>query len=303
MSSSTYTTTDTSPPITPVNSRSTSTRRPRRSAANVADRRRGSRSTVHDDEAAEMREESDDAEQGTESSASDEADPTPLIQRLRPRTRSLATSDHVSEADADGEEEEEDDDEIEEGSLFSPGPSSRLRSRDRTDSDIPMSADSAPPTRGAKAKAKEALKGGEAADDMDIDDTAVDAVPNGHTSPAKQPPRPAHKRHTRRNSRLLPSPDPTDEDDDMPASAASSALTPPPASNGDIDTIDEETENEGSRTTRSGKAFGVWQSRRRRLRQEALDDPDMDVDDDEEPESDEEEDDSFEAGTYSCPPN
>lgn len=70
-----------------------------------------------------------------------------------------------------------------------------------------------------------------------------------------------------------------------------------------MDIVGEETETEATRTTRSGRAFGVWQSRRRRLRQEAIDDPDMEVDEDEgeAPESDEEEeeDDSFEAGRSS----
>ena len=35
-----------------------------------------------------------------------------------------------------------------------------------------------------------------------------------------------------------------------------------------------EVEGEVVRQTRSGKAFGVWQDRKRRLRQEAIDDPD-----------------------------
>jgi hypothetical protein len=70
----------------------------------------------------------------------------------------------------------------------------------------------------------------------------------------------------------------------------------------DIEEEETETETEAeaevARTTRSGKAFGVWQSRRKRLRQEAMDDPDMDVgsEEEEEVESDEEEQDSFEAG-------
>lgn len=93
-------------------------------------------------------------------------------------------------------------------------------------------------------------------------------------------------------------------DGDLPVSEASSALTPPPQSNGGMDIVGEETETEteteATRTTRSGRAFGVWQSRRKRLRQEALDDPDMEVDEEDEEvaESDDDEDDSFEAGTY-----
>lgn len=92
-------------------------------------------------------------------------------------------------------------------------------------------------------------------------------------------------------------------EEDQPVSEASSALTSPPQSNGGMDIVGEETETEteteATRTTRSGRAFGVWQSRRRRLRQEALDDPDMEVEEEEDEEaagSDEEEDDSFEAG-------
>jgi hypothetical protein len=101
------------------------------------------------------------------------------------------------------------------------------------------------------------------------------------------------KRHTRRNSRLLSAADA----DAMPISSSSTVLTPPPASpgDGDMNIVEEETETEteteANRTTRSGKAFGVWQSRRKRLRQEAIDDPDMDVE-----ESDEEE---LEAGMFS----
>jgi hypothetical protein len=79
-----------------------------------------------------------------------------------------------------------------------------------------------------------------------------------------------------------------------------------------MDIVDEDTENETkvARTTRSGKLFGVWQSRsrRRKLRQEAMDDPDMNVDDEdeqieedeEEVQSDDEEEESFEAGKSSC---
>lgn len=55
-----------------------------------------------------------------------------------------------------------------------------------------------------------------------------------------------------------------------------------------------------ARTTRSGKAFGVWQSRRRKLRQEAIDDPDMEVEDEQEEldeqESEDDDDEDFEAG-------
>lgn len=278
MSSSVYTTTDTSPPTTPLNSRQ-QVRKPRRSG--VTPKRLGVRNTqtvndLDDDE---------DMETVHSDEESDNTDPTPLVQRLRPRTKSFAASEHHSEVDADAEDEPTEDED--ESSLFSPGPSSRLRSRDRLDSDVPMSADEPDSRqsvgRGAKPKAKQGPE-----TEMDIDD----ALTNGQPPPRALP----QRRNTRRNSRLLPSPDPTD--DEAPASEATSVLTSPPASNGEISTIAEEVEPETVRTTRSGKAFGTWQSRRRRLRQEAIDDPDMDVDDDDEEtvESDEEEDDSFEAG-------
>ena len=284
MSSSVNTTTDTSPPTTPLNPRQ-QVRKPRRSG--VTPKRLGIRKSqpvvdLDDDE---------DMETVHSESLSDEADPTPLIQRLRPRTKSFAASEHHSEVDADGEEEATEDED--ENSLFSPGPSSRLRSRDQSDSDNLMSAEEPadrPKGRIAKTKSKQGSESDAAG--MEVDET----MNNGH-APTKAVPQ---KRQTRRNSRLLPSPGPAD--DEVPASTASSVITSPPASNGPISSISEDTETETDivRTTRSGKAFGTWQSRRRRLRQEAIDDPDMDVDDDDDEavESDEEEEDSFEAGKY-----
>jgi hypothetical protein len=156
MSSSTYTTTDTSPPATPVNSRQAS--RKNRKSSNGTGRRlgrslsgRSSLTTDRDDVLVDSDDESDDAE------------PTPLIQRLRPRTKSMA-SEHVSEADIDGEDELTEE-EVGEGTS---GPSSRLRSKDGTSR-----------ARGAKLKAKEALKGGEDSDtdqDMEVDDDVVDVA-------------------------------------------------------------------------------------------------------------------------------
>ncbi len=68
----------------------------------------------------------------------------------------------------------------------------------------------------------------------------------------------------------------------------------------DTDEIDE-VENV-SRTTRSGRAFGLMQSRKKRLRQEAIDDPDMEVEDEGDEEEDEDEDEkSFEAGECPAP--
>ncbi|WWD21075.1 hypothetical protein CI109_105556 [Kwoniella shandongensis] len=62
----------------------------------------------------------------------------------------------------------------------------------------------------------------------------------------------------------------------------------------------DETVTPAPHTTRSGKAFGVMQSRRKRLRQEAMDDPDMEVDENEDEEDEEEtDDDTFDAATGS----
>ena len=97
-------------------------------------------------------------------------------------------------------------------------------------------------------------------------------------------------RHTRRNSRISPSPF------SPPDSGMSSSVTPSlyeEDEDDDTTTIaDGDTEMAGAkRTTRSGKAFGAWKSRKRRLRQEAIEDPDMEA---EEEEEDEEEDDDEE---------
>jgi hypothetical protein len=76
----------------------------------------------------------------------------------------------------------------------------------------------------------------------------------------------------------------------------SSPTSVPPESDGP-EMIDQEADEQEPvlRTTRSGKAFGVMQSRKSRLRQEAIDDPDMEVEDEEE-DDDEADEDSFEAG-------
>jgi len=57
----------------------------------------------------------------------------------------------------------------------------------------------------------------------------------------------------------------------------------------------DHTDEDIVRTTRSGKAFGVMQSRKKRLRQEAIDDPDME-EEDEDGEDEEADEDSVEAG-------
>ena len=229
----------------------------------------------------------------------EEVDPTPLVQRLRPRTRSSLIVPVHDEVEGDAEDEADDD--------ASPGPSSRTRARDRTNSDASMLSlgeSRTLPARAARTKAKGALKDVESDDDgMDLDSTANGDIvdepeevdedearpPSGHltraqarasrpTSTDKQSP---PKRHTRRNSKMSP----IVIDD---SSSDESSMTTLP--NGSAE------EEEAVRTTRSGKAFGVMQTRRKRLRQEAIDDPDMEVEDEEEDEEDEDEDDdSFEA--------
>lgn len=94
---------------------------------------------------------------------------------------------------------------------------------------------------------------------------------------------PKHSRHTSRHSLhsvTMQSPC---------SSPPTSPLTPAPeSSTEEMTDAAEDSPVEDSRMTRSGKAFGVWQSRRRRLRQEAIDDPDMEADEDEVEEDDEE---------------
>jgi hypothetical protein len=169
MSSSTYTTTDTSPPATPLNSRQTSRRT--RKSSNGTGRRLG-KSTSTSGQSLVSAEHDEDALAESDSD-SDSADPTPLIHRLRPRTKSIA-SEHVSEADMDGEDESTEDEE--EAGVGSSGPSSRLRSKDQAGSET-MDLGSRSRVRHAKLKAKQALKGGEETDsdgEMDVDEDGLD---------------------------------------------------------------------------------------------------------------------------------
>lgn len=123
-------------------------------------------------------------------------------------------------------------------------------------------------------------------------------ISSGSPSPAPV----AAKRRTGRKSGFTVK----DSSDEGTASPTSEDLAPssPAGASGD-GTPDDDGKGEIARTTRSGKAFGVWQSRRRKLRQEAIDDPDMEVEDeeeeDEEEESDEAEEDPFEPGACSYP--
>ncbi|WWC73207.1 uncharacterized protein I206_107173 [Kwoniella pini CBS 10737] len=248
---------------------------------------------------------------------SEDDEPTPLVNRLRPRGRSSYIKEMSSEIEADDEENEDEDtmtmQETDEQEENSPGPSRRLRSRDKLiDSDITMISTSknnrkSLPARGAKRKAIEALKGGESDTeiemDMDVDGDTVlspEEIEDGgnekdrsqiraHQSVPSTPPR----RLTRRSSRH--SPVVIVSDGDETAEPPESDLTATPDSPSPQPEDDVPATPAQTHTTRSGRAFGVMQSRKKRLRQEARDDPDMEVDDDEDEEDDEEtEDESFE---------
>ena len=116
--------------------------------------------TPHSDEESNVVIREDDSD-------ADEVEATPRAPRARSRTRSTAIEqprDHLDE-EAEGDDEE---------SLASPGPSSRLRSRDgRTESIASTNSDRyAPrllPDRGAKRKALRALKGGDNDEEADMD--------------------------------------------------------------------------------------------------------------------------------------
>ncbi|WVW79217.1 hypothetical protein I302_101183 [Kwoniella bestiolae CBS 10118] len=279
----------------------------------------------------------DDADEETE-----DDEPTPLVNRLRPRGgRASYVKEMSSEVEADDEENEDEHDAEtvtvqeeeteEEDEDDSPAPPRNLRSRDKLiDSDISMvnsKKGRALPSRGAKKKAIEALRGGESDTEMEVDEDVVvsndageeegdETIEEGklswsppndlqltytalkgrprtraqnksQTSPT-QPSTPP-RRLTRRPSRHSPDQDTADPpESDLTATPDS----PSPQPEDDILATPGQIH-----TTRSGKAFGVMQSRRKRLRQEARDDPDMEVDEDEDEEEDEEtdEDESFEA--------
>ena len=246
-------------------------------------------------------------EDSTDDSDQDDANPTPLVHRLRSRTRSSLIPEQLSEVDADGEEEDEDGDGH---SAASPVASRRLRSHDRLiDSNVSMRSSRrnfrALPGRGAKAKAIEALKGGDSdTESIHVDDMAVEESVDGDEAtdqdmddgPRSGPLTRSQLRaqadsSNTRSSRSSPQP----SEDYVSESGETASLTPlSPESDGDDTTEVDEAEAEAVRLTRSGRAFGVWQSRKSRLRQEAIDDPDMEVDED--ADDDEEDDESFEAG-------
>jgi hypothetical protein len=234
----------------------------------------------------------------------EQGDPTPIVQRLRSRNRNSFVKAPSGELEADGEEESEAD-----GSEASPVPTRRLRSQDTTVIDPDEIMDGAGPSRrgsktlparGAKRKAMQALKGGESdEDDMDIDDAELleeEAEGEEEVEEMDEDEAPRSGPRTRSQNRAPDEVelDGSDEDDgDTSRERIEPSLTPlSPESDGmEQDSVREETPSEGiERQTRSGKTFGMYQTRRSRLRQEALDDPDMDVDDDTD---DDEDDDSF----------
>lgn len=262
----------------------------------------------------------------SEDESGDEANPTPLVHRLRSRTsRNSLVKQASSDIDADGEEESELDDQ----GQSSPQPrrrESRANPKSNT-SDMSMrqasSQQSQPggktlPDRGAKRKAIQALKGGESdtEDDdakmLDGDEEMVSAEEDegvredgDHEEEEEDGDGPRSGPRTRSQLRAR---DETasqrtvvmesDEDDGARGreDTSHSPLSPTPGP----DRMDIEETPAPEHRTRSGKAFGKWQTRRNRLRQEAIDDPDMEaleeeVDDEEETE-DEEEDEAFETG-------
>lgn len=236
----------------------------------------------------------------------DQSDPTPIVQRLRSRTRSSVIREPSSELEADGEEESE----IDGLSEASPRLSRQSRSQTKIDSmeDEPMELPSrrssrSLPARGAKQKAIEALKGGESEEEaMDLDDlAAVEEFDMGEEMDEDEAPpsgRLTRSQHRARADGLVADQGSSDDDDaDTSRERITPSLTPlSPIANGHTDQGEIEVEHgDAERQTRSGKAFGSWQNRRSRLRQEAMDDPDMELDEDTDEDGD---DDSFEPGQF-----
>ncbi|WVR09155.1 hypothetical protein IAU60_006217 [Kwoniella sp. DSM 27419] len=322
--SSAYTTTDVSNAEDTAPPRQTP-RRPRRQAVargSIASRRTRSTKSGHsadrkntDGHANVDDDREDESEDGEE---------TPLVQRLRPRgTGGSFVGEASSEVDADDEDNETeadadvatsvDDDEVnddEDDGDGSPAPLRQLRSRDTVlDSDVSInssnkSAVRSLPTRGAKKKALRALKADASDSEVDVemadDATEVGDGPNDHAANEGQhvdePPQGSRTRLTRRASRASAVSRETNDQKTMEGDFTTPHASPEP--------IDEDTQMTPGQihTTRSGKLFGVMQSRRRRLKQEAREDPDMVVEEDDEDEDDDaddadetDEDDSFQA--------
>lgn len=257
----------------------------------------------------ESTDEDDESEDG-------QADPTPLVQRLRSRARNSFVKEPSSELEADAEEESEADGQSE----ASPLPARRLRSTDKlidSNGSLPQRKSSRSNSRlnrerGAKRKALEALKGGESdTDDMEVDvgGLAIDDEEEGEDEGMDEDGPPRSGPLTRAQLRAQQD-EPEAEDDSQSGSEddadtsrerVSTSLTPLSPEEDDamsVEEIEEAATDEAiERQTRSGKTFGSWQSRRNRLRQEAMDDPDMEVDGEADSDGDET-DDSFEAGEW-----
>lgn len=236
----------------------------------------------------------------TDSDSEDEQpDPTPLVQRLRSRTRSSHIEETTSEVDADAESEAD-------PSEASPRPSRSLRSRDKTEStdsiviDQPSRRSSRSlPARGAKRKAIEALKGGESEPEaMDLDEGVLEDSPDEmeeDKAPRSGPLTRSQLRAQADEAEIDEEQSSEDENANTTRERMSTSLTPLSSEQGMDEDEPDTVEDEPERQTRSGKTFGTLQNRKNRLRQEALDDPDMEVDED----TDEDEDDeSFEPGKW-----
>ncbi|ODN91457.1 TKL protein kinase [Cryptococcus wingfieldii CBS 7118] len=212
---------------------------------------------------------------------------TPLVKRLRPRggerTNMREPSTDVTdfedevdntadEADAEATEAEPDDLPVRGRRIKASQSNKSLWEDEDVAMKVPSSRKSGKsmPTRGAKKKAIEAIKGGErdTDDGMEVDaDVDMDEDEESSKSAPVTPPR--------RNTR-------TSVDD--------------VSMNGDDDEVEDQDQTPNVtpgqiHMTRSGKAFGMMQNRRQLLREEARDDPDMD---EVEEESDDDDDDELE---------
>jgi hypothetical protein len=178
--SSAYTTTDTSPPADPIPRQTPRrTRRPAEPRGFTPARRLQQTTKVtFDGKTSSADDERDDGEETGRSTDDEAMEPTPLIRRLRPRRDRLSfVQDPSAELEADGEEEDE------EAEIESPGPS-RIRRRDsKPSSDMSLRLESRSlPSRGAKAKALEALHDG-----MDVDEQPDAATEVGGELGCKTP--------------------------------------------------------------------------------------------------------------------
>jgi hypothetical protein len=315
--SSAYTTTDTSPPRDPP------TNRRRRSAASrtrtpARDRlTSGVRSVKNGPNDVIVISSSEDESDG-------EVHPTPLIHRLRSRaSRSSLVKEASSEVDADGEEESEVENTASPRSKWRESRSKPVSIRSDSSMRQSLSQQSAKslPDRGAKRKAIQALKGGESdtedddakmeeegdeemvsAEEAEFDVDVVEENVEEDDDEGVESPRsgPLTRSQLRAQGEIASQRtvimESDGEEGDRGREEGSLSLSPTPGP----ERMDLEETPAPEHRTRSGKTFGKWQTRRNRLRQEAIDDPDMEemeeeVDDEEE-DVDEEEDEAFETG-------